>query len=298
MTSVAIASAHPLSELLSEPTLRQTLRAMVRRRVPASEAEDIVQATLCDALAATRSPADPAEVPRWVTAIARNKIADHFRRARREERVDVAPAQTLEEPVEERAILRKIVSDAQDSRTGWKTLGWVVREASGDHLADIAEEENLPPAVVRQRVSRWRRRMRNTFLLAAAILGVALVARDSLPRLTSRTPVTTTAAPARVSGTWRVIEADIPAHADARLRKLAAVSLATSRLVIDGDRGRFEALGISVDRGFSLEAAPADGSTLRGALTTADGGQTPFEIRFEGEGAVVTGGGARFRLGR
>lgn len=296
MNSAGIASSRDLSLLLSEPTLRHNLRAMVRRRVPAAEAEDIVQATLCDALSAARVPADPAEVPRWVTVIARNKIADHFRRAKREDRVEYAPVQALHEPVEERVVLGELLREAQATPAGIRTLGWVVREAGGEQLADIAQEENLSPAVVRQRVSRWRRRARTVFLLAAASLGLFVVVRALVAR---EEPLQMAGAPSRFDGAWRVVDANVSDQADSRLRTLAGGSLSSSRLVIAGGRGRFEKLGIIVERSFAFDAPPSGAAApLSGRLTTADGSTQPFQVHLEGADVVVTGGGARFRLAR
>lgn len=301
-----MSSAGPLSTLepvrrtradvIVEPDLLRSLRGMVRRRVPEADVEDIVQAALCDALAAPVAPADPDEVPRWVTAIAKNKIADHFRRARREERLEVVPAQAVHEPHDERAMLREIAGEAR-TPGNLKTLSWIVREASGEQLAEIAAEEQLPPEVVRQRVSRWRKRLRTTFLIAAASLAVFFVARTFWPSQVD--PQSQTAAPTRISGNWRIVEASIPEGADPRLRQLAGFSTSKSRLVVSGSRARFETLGVGIDRAYSLETVPADVMVQRGTMTTFDGKVVPFVITYESEtSAVITGGGARFKLAR
>jgi len=57
---------------------------MVRRRVPESDAEDIVQSALTEALAARTAPDEPEAMRKWIWGIARNKIADFYRRTRRE----------------------------------------------------------------------------------------------------------------------------------------------------------------------------------------------------------------------
>jgi DNA-directed RNA polymerase specialized sigma24 family protein len=287
-----------LAAILADPALRHSLRAMVRRRVPSSEADDIVQATLCDALAAVRVPTDPGDVPRWVMAIGRNKISDHFRRAGREERCEDAPVQLLVEPVEERALLREIVDDAHATPSALRTLGWVVREAAGEQLADIAEEERLPATVVRQRISRWRKRARTVFLLAAASLAIAFVGREVYTFISPTIPVSTTAAPARVAGTWRIVESHVPDTADVRLQNLATTVTASSRLVVEGNRARFETLGVPIVRAYELEPAAADAEVMRGTMTTHDGVKVPIEIRFDPDGAVIKGGGASFRLAR
>ena len=51
---------------IGRETLRRTLAGIVRRRVPETDAEDVVQSALCDALAAQNPPDDPDDVPRCV----------------------------------------------------------------------------------------------------------------------------------------------------------------------------------------------------------------------------------------
>ena len=71
------------------------------------------------------------------------------------------------------------------------------------------------------------------------------------------------------------------------------------RPAVTGTRARFGTLGLGLDRAFSLETVPADVMVQRGTMTTFDGKQVPFEIRFESDSAaVITGGGARFKLSR
>src|SRR5580700_6133245 len=62
---------------------RRTLLGIVRKRVPECDVEDIVQATLTEAL----SPLAPTEedaLQRWLIGVARHKIADRHRRGQRE----------------------------------------------------------------------------------------------------------------------------------------------------------------------------------------------------------------------
>ncbi|MDF2697521.1 MAG: hypothetical protein K0S65_5904, partial [Labilithrix sp.] len=85
--TMAFSSRSPLREpqrdLLGGSDVRRGLTALLRRRVPPQEVEDIAQTVLADALAASTVPTDPEELRRWLTGIARHKIADfHRRRAR------------------------------------------------------------------------------------------------------------------------------------------------------------------------------------------------------------------------
>jgi len=63
---------------------RDALLAMVRRRVPPADADDVVQAALTEAVASTDRPRDREEARRWIWGVARNKVADYHRRQRRE----------------------------------------------------------------------------------------------------------------------------------------------------------------------------------------------------------------------
>src|SRR5687767_6206626 len=74
----------PRSAALGNPELGASLRRFVRGKAPASEVDDIVQATLADALAARNAPSDSKELERWVFGIARNKVVDYYRRHQRE----------------------------------------------------------------------------------------------------------------------------------------------------------------------------------------------------------------------
>ncbi|MBX3190024.1 MAG: sigma-70 family RNA polymerase sigma factor [Labilithrix sp.] len=203
-----------------DPSLRQSVAAMVRRRVPASDADDVAQTVLCDALAAERVPHDPVELRRFVSVIARHKIADFHRRARvRGGAIDpaeaLARAAASPAPIEARALLRRVIDSLARSDRDRQTLEWLVREHDGEQLSSIAEEVGLPAPSVRQRVSRLRRALRAQWAHALAILFAvgACAAIGDRARHASRDADAITADPAvdpgaRVlalaQGLWRV----------------------------------------------------------------------------------------------
>lgn len=194
--------------------LHGDVQAMVRRRVPAGDAEDVTQTVLCDALAARRLPRDPEELRRFVSGIARHKVADFHRRARRDaEPVDPEQLVAAQEPVEERALLRAVLASAETARDR-QALEWIVREHQGEELREIARSEGLPAPTVRQRVSRFRRLLRERWahaLAFAIVLGACGAFAES--RESSYTIVADPRgdAPTRaiglVQGTWHVANA-------------------------------------------------------------------------------------------
>ncbi len=153
---------------------RDALLAMVRRRVPPADADDVVQAALTEAVASTDRPREREEARRWIWGVARNKVADYHRRQRREV-VGAVPEQVAPRAAEaERDLLRWAVGELPPDSDTRRTFEWLLREGDGETLEAIAEEARLPPPQVRQRVSRMRRlfRMRWAQLAAAGLAGV------------------------------------------------------------------------------------------------------------------------------
>jgi DNA-directed RNA polymerase specialized sigma24 family protein len=230
MTAV---SSVELREVLSKPDVRRRLVAMVSRRVPADATEDVVQAVLCDALVAREVPAIET-VPRWLFAIARHKVADFHRSARRRRETDEAVEPAACDAIEERDLIAQARMIAPDPRA----FEWIVRTEEGATLAEIAEEEDLPAPVVRQRVSRLRRALR-TALLAAAALALALLvgsSHDRVPRI-SADPV----APIGLDGTWHVVSVACAPGAPP-----ACATARGTRVRIEGDTATIGTLTLDV----------------------------------------------------
>ena len=207
------ATTPDMREILANPDVRRRLVAMVSRRVPADATEDVVQAVLCDALVARDVPSIET-VPRWLFAIARHKVADFHRRARRRREADEVVEPATFDPLEERDLIERAKAFAPDPRA----FDWIVRAEEGATLAEIAEEEELPAPVVRQRVSRLRRALR-TALLAAAALGLAVLVAASHERAPRIGP--DRVARIGLDGSWHVVRVDCAPSAP------AACSMAT-----------------------------------------------------------------------
>lgn len=164
----------PSNDDWTSESFRAALTAMVRRRVPEGDVDDVVQAALTEAVARFDRPRDPEAARKWIWGVARNKIADHHRRARRE--AIETPEVVAAAQQAERDLLRWAVGELPPGADAQKTFEWLLREGEGETLEDIAADERLPATQVRQRVSRLRRLFRSRWaqLMAAGLL--ALVA--------------------------------------------------------------------------------------------------------------------------
>jgi len=167
-----------MKTLLGDPALRRALSDFVRRRVPPSDVDDVVQTVLMDALAAPSPPTDPRELTRWMLGVARHKVADLHRRAHREPPAELPDLEAVPAPIEELEMARWAEEQAGSSRDAKQTLSWMAREGEGEKLEAIATDEQVPAARVRQRVSRMRRWMKERWLAelaAVAALGIVAV---------------------------------------------------------------------------------------------------------------------------
>lgn len=198
---------------LAEPELIKLVERVVRKRVPASDAPDVVQIVLCDALEAPAIPEEPEELRKWLVGIARHKIADHFRRGGRARLVELDD--NVAEPNDVEAHSARDLGDWAERQVGAdpndkRTLEWMAREGEGDKLAHIAEDAKVPATMVRQRVSRLRRLLREKWAAelaaVAAVFGLALFLWS---RLSGEGPVaehTPPADPSSVAPDSRVAE--------------------------------------------------------------------------------------------
>jgi DNA-directed RNA polymerase specialized sigma24 family protein len=164
--------------VLSDRALLAALGAFVRSRVPATDADDVVQAALADALGSEGAPTEAEALRRWLFGVARNKIADFHRRHRREQ-----PSDTVDEkeaPSSGRSSARDLLRWAEEElppgSDARRTFEWMLREGDGEKLESIAESEKLPAPRVRKRVSRMREHFRARWAAYAAALAAAGIA--------------------------------------------------------------------------------------------------------------------------
>lgn len=169
--------------------LRSALVAMVKKRVPDSEVEDIVQQTLADAFASPHAPPDAESFRRWIFGVAKNKVVDYHRRAGRETfdlPDDIAGTAA---PHQEQDMLRWAEKHLPPGDDNKATLDWMLREGDGEKLESIAETENLPAPRVRQRVSRLRRHLKQHWAKEVALLATVGVLITGILFFLRRPPV-------------------------------------------------------------------------------------------------------------
>jgi DNA-directed RNA polymerase specialized sigma24 family protein len=247
-----------LHRYVAAPSTRNALTAYVRRRGVHGDADDVVQTVLCDALAVQAVPVEPSDLPRWITGIARRKVADEYRRRARLEPRELPELATTDRP-EVTDLLRRIQRDVVDSEQR-RSLEWVLREHSGDALNEIANEHALPPTTVRQRVSRLRRHLRARYAGALALLLAIAGGAAALDTVAPRRPAATDTAHAptpSLFGTWRV--------ADASRRDVLPLGLVVE---IEPNQARVQDSTGRIETSLTFEAS-ADGSVVvRSGSTT------------------------------
>ena len=151
------------------PDLRAALVAMVRKRVPESDVEDIVQATLIEAVSSPHAPKESDALRRWLFGVAKNKVVD-FHRRRGRESFDLPEIEGSPAPHQEADLLRWAEKNLPEGEDAQKTLDWMLREGEGEKLESIAESEHVPAPRVRQRVSRLRRHLKDNWQKEVALL--------------------------------------------------------------------------------------------------------------------------------
>ena len=163
---------------ITDPSLATALSRFVRARVPESDVEDIVQATLSDALQAEQHPEEDEDIVKWVWGICRHKVVDWFRRMRREvphdlEGDDAVPAESA--PTGALDLMRWARKELPEGKENEQTLEWMLREGEGEKLETIAAEANVPAPRVRQRVSRLRRYFKARWAAQTAAVAALLL---------------------------------------------------------------------------------------------------------------------------
>lgn len=290
----AFSPASRPSAFLASTATRRLLTKYVARRVPASEVEDVVQATLCDAIASARTPSDAGDLHRWLLAIARFKVADAHRAVAR---LFPGPADAGEipapssQPLEAQSLATWAEQQLPPGGTARRTLQWMLREAEGDKLESIAADEQLPAERVRQRVSRLRRFMRERWIAElAAALAAGLIAAFGARSLAGRDEIIlpeVIAEPstdeARLRGSWRLVSFE-PSQPLSVARQALFNQLSPTLVVtFDGRFAQATARDGSFERAWGV--ALSNGGRLE--LVDAKDQRTMIDYAREGDDLVI-----------
>lgn len=238
----------------------------------------------CSATRSPRTPRqDPEELRRWVAGIARHKVADYHRRARRMVLDDECDGVAAEPPVVARGVLAEVAAAATTDRER-EALGWLVREHAGEKLSEIALEAGLSGDVVRQRVSRLRRALRArlgpllVILLAIGAAGALWGTSRPEPIVAEPKPEAFLT-PAATQGAWRVVTVQVsgsltPIEKSVLERELAGASVDVGRETIElvTSTGRVERRNLQSHGSFLFHADAAGKTPVRAtAVLAADG---------------------------
>ncbi|MFT3765484.1 MAG: hypothetical protein QM820_08220 [Minicystis sp.] len=305
MTTSVDAALYPPATLLSSPATRRILTRYVARRVPACDVDDVVQATLCDAIASGRAPQQGPDLHRFLLSIARFKVVDAHRAAARAAGAEAADLPAPAPPVEALSLWRW--AERQLPQGAEKTLRWMLREAEGDKLEAIAADESLPAERVRQRVSRLRRWMKERWMAELAVVAVLAIAGLSvlaatrrryeviLPEVAANHAITEK----RLFGTWKLVSftpaAPLPPARKALFDRLSP----GLQVSFDGKTLQASAGDAGFRRGYAVTLA--GGGRLEAVETEVEGRRVSITYAWDGDDLVVTApsgkwaGTARFR---
>jgi DNA-directed RNA polymerase specialized sigma24 family protein len=165
----------PRAEFLSSPAMHKALRAAVARYVPASEVEDVVQATLLEAQASPTYPTERKAFERWLCGKGRSNGIDWRRRQARGERIlgtregedaEGVPGTSLDIEQRERLAfaVERILGESDK-----KGMRWLLATARGHTSKEIGAAEGVPEDTVKRAVHRARQNVRYGWIALAAI---------------------------------------------------------------------------------------------------------------------------------
>ncbi len=183
-----------MSSLLVPARLLE-LRRFLRRRLPADLVDDVAQSAACEAWAGRHK----ARGEGFLFGVARHEAYDALRargpcaggpcaggpevaerslpEGAADGQMDPSAAPAVPATSLAHAELSEVLDYVEARPHLHDPLKWLVREHEGDSFEDIAVEQGLSPAAVRQRVSRLRRELRVAFaVVMTAVIAIGAIA--------------------------------------------------------------------------------------------------------------------------
>lgn len=139
-------------------------------------AEDLVQETMTKALTRLDSLREEARLAVWLTRIMANLFRDHFRKHREETGQDLEPVseETPEEAVDRSQLVQRTRAAIDTLNDDHRQIITLV-DLSGFSYADTAQILDVPVGTVMSRLSRARKRLRETLEKSHAPLSAVVV---------------------------------------------------------------------------------------------------------------------------
>jgi len=183
-TAAPMSTRDMRSAFLSLAAIRDLLRATVAKRLPASEVDDVVQATVLEAQASVTYPSERKAFERWLCSKGRSNAIDWLRSRARAERflgtregedADGVPGTSVDLEHDTRERLAFALAHLE-SRSSWKGARWLVARARGASFEEIAAAEGVDDAAVRRGVARAQLGVRvawSAIAVAAVVYAIA-----------------------------------------------------------------------------------------------------------------------------
>jgi DNA-directed RNA polymerase specialized sigma24 family protein len=178
----------PQAQRVAAAEVREKIVAVIGKRVPAPDRDDVAQAAYLRLLLMSELPESESELLGLVVCVVRGLVVDfHRRRVVREARtadgadVDGVAFDADVADVVEREEWRRMVDFAEREvgagRVAPEILGWANRLAAGDTLEQIAADEGVPVGTLKGRLHRAREHLRKRWAgyAAGVIAAIALL---------------------------------------------------------------------------------------------------------------------------
>ena len=177
---------HPNAKAVAAPAVRAKIMAVLGKRVPPADADDIAQAAYLRLLMMPSLPGTEHALLGLVVTVVRGLIVDRHRarKHRRKQHADDADvdavaveegAPTAQDREEWRQMLAFVQTEVDAGRVPPDALRWARGLASGETIDDIAAHENRSPSAIKMRMKRLREHLRRRWPIYAGVAGPILV---------------------------------------------------------------------------------------------------------------------------
>jgi DNA-directed RNA polymerase specialized sigma24 family protein len=177
---------HPNAKAVAAPAVRAKIFAVLGKRIPPADADDIAQAAYVRLLMMPSLPDTEHALLGLVVTVVRGLVIDRHRadKRRREQHADGADvdavavedgAPSAEEREEWRQMLAFVQVEVDAGRVPANALRWARGLAAGETVDAIAAHENRSPSAIKMRMKRLREHLRRRWPVYAGVAGPILL---------------------------------------------------------------------------------------------------------------------------